>query len=83
MYLSIKQAPSSETSTDSEDNDSTSDVEWDLFAEDIDWYNKSTVLECCDVEWDDEIPINGLHWEFNGSITNSPSNKMAPKNTTL
>lgn len=41
------------------------------------------MLERCDVEGDDDIPINGLHWEFNGSITTSPSNKMAQKNTTL
>ncbi len=81
MVCSFFQAPPSETSSDSES--STSDAEWLLFDDGMDWLTNKRILDQADPDYDVAPPANGLHWEFNGTIHTTSGEKMAPKSTTV
>ncbi len=91
IFRLCPQAPPSEASSDEEYVDSESEGGWELFDDDLDWLKNATLLDRYEAEQNgdsppepnDNTPINGLHWEFNGTISTIPSQKMTPRNTTV
>ncbi len=87
----IYKAPPSEASSDEKNIESDSKGEWQLFDDDEDWLQNATLLRHYEAEnFTDDMsepnnntPINGLHWVFNGTISTKPSRIMNPRNTTV
>jgi hypothetical protein len=73
--------PSESSECGSDKNDS--DTEWELFDTDQAWFNTHQELESDELGQDNDSPTAGLHWEVNGTISNTSNKKMPPRSTTV